>query len=104
MLDLDAAYTTPLGACYHLDALDLLRRLDDDAVSLVLTSPPFALRRKKEYGNVGPDEYLEWFLPFTEAIYRVLRPDGSFVFELPPAWQRGTGTRALFVYELILRL
>lgn len=101
---LEPTYTTPLGACYHADALDLLGQLDDDSASLVLTSPPFALRRKKSYGNVDPDEYLDWFLPFTDTIYRILRPDGSFVFELPPAWQRGTGTRSLFVYELILRL
>jgi DNA modification methylase len=104
MLDLEAAYTTPLGASYHADALTLLRRLDDDSVSLALTSPPFALRRKKSYGNVAPDDYLDWFLPFAEEIYRALRPDGSFVFELGPAWRPGTGTRALFIYRLILKL
>lgn len=104
MLPATPAYTTALGACYHGDALELLRQLPDDSVSLVLTSPPYALRRKKAYGNVGPSEYTDWFLPFADEIYRVLRPDGSFVFEMAHAWQRGTGTRSLFLYEMILRL
>lgn len=98
------AYTTPLGSCYHADALEMLRSLPSDSVSLVVTSPPYALRRKKAYGNVGASDYVAWFLPFAEEIHRVLRDDGSFVFELAPAWKTGTGTRSLFLYELILKL
>jgi site-specific DNA-methyltransferase (cytosine-N4-specific) len=97
------AYTTPLGACYHADALDLLRTLTDNSVALVLTSPPFALHRKKAYGNVAASAYVEWFAPFAAEIYRVLRPDGSFVLDLAGAWNRG-GTRSLYQYELVLRL
>lgn len=100
----EPAYTTDLGACHHGDALDLLRTVPTDRVALVLTSPPFALRRKKEYGNVPESEYVAWFLPFAAEIYRVLRPDGSFVLDLGPAWQRGTGTRSLYQYHLILKL
>jgi site-specific DNA-methyltransferase (cytosine-N4-specific) len=98
------AYATTAGACYHADALDVLRQLPDDSVALVLTSPPFALRRQKAYGNVPPAEYVEWFWPFASEIHRVLQPDGSFVFDLGGAWNRGTGTRSLYQYELILRL
>jgi site-specific DNA-methyltransferase (cytosine-N4-specific) len=103
-LSLEPAYTTDLGRCYHADALDVLRELPDDSVSLVLTSPPFALRRQKAYGNVTPAEYVDWFLPFASEIHRVLRPDGSFVFDLGGAWNRGSGTRSLYQYKLILRL
>ena len=103
-LQLEPAYLTPFGECHHADALDVLRQLPDDSVALVMTSPPFALRRKKEYGNVDPTEYVEWFWPFAEEIFRVLKPDGSFVFDLGGAWNRGTGTKSLFQYELILRL
>jgi site-specific DNA-methyltransferase (cytosine-N4-specific) len=98
------AYVTRWGRAYCADALDVLRRLRDDSVALVFTSPPFALRRQKAYGNVTPDEYVEWFLPFAREIHRVLRPDGSFVFELGGAWNSGSGTRSLYPYELILRL
>jgi site-specific DNA-methyltransferase (cytosine-N4-specific) len=98
------AYTTPLGRCYHADAIDVLRELPDDSVALVVTSPPFALRRQKAYGNVEPSEYIDWFWPFAAEIRRVLQPDGSFVFDLGGAWNRGTGTRSLYQYELILKL
>lgn len=98
------AYTTRQGRAYHADALDVLRQLPDDSVALVFTSPPFALRRQKAYGNVSAAEYVEWFWPFAQEIHRVLRPDGSFVFELGGAWNPGSGTRSLFPYELILRL
>jgi site-specific DNA-methyltransferase (cytosine-N4-specific) len=97
------AYTTPRGRAYHADALDVLRRQKSNSVALVFTSPPFALRRKKAYGNVSATEYVEWFWPFAREIHRVLRPDGSFVYDLGGAWNPG-GTRSLFPYELVLRL
>ena len=103
-LRLTPAYTTALGRAYHGDALDVLRTLDSDSVALVITSPPFALRRQKAYGNVSAAEYVDWFMPFAEEIYRVLRSDGSFVMDLAGAWNPGSGTRSLFPYELILRL
>jgi DNA modification methylase len=98
------AYTTRLGRCYHADSLEMLQKLPSDSVSLVMTSPPFALRRKKAYGNVAATEYVEWFLPFAEQIYRVLKPDGSFVLDLGGSWNPGQGTRSLYPYHLILRL
>ncbi len=98
------AYTTRLGRAYHGDALDVLRRLPADSVALVMTSPPFALRRQKAYGNVAAAEYVEWFWPFAQEIHRVLRPDGSFVLDLGGAWNRGSGTRSLYQYQLVLRL
>lgn len=81
-----------------------MQNLPSDSVSLVMTSPPFALRRKKAYGNVDASEYVDWFWPFAQQIHRVLRPDGSFVMDLAGAWNRGSGTRSLFPYRLILKL
>src|SRR5271166_4951889 len=102
---LDATrYTTPWGECRQGDSLAVLSTLPDDSVSLVLTSPPFALRRQKAYGNVAPADYSDWIWPFAEQILRVLRPDGSFILDLGGAWKRGTGTRSLYQYELLLRL
>ncbi len=98
------AYTTALGRAFCGDALEVLRSFRDNSVSLVMTSPPFALRRKKAYGNVEADEYIAWFWPFAQEIQRVLRADGSFVMELGGAWNRGSGTRSLFPYQLILQL
>lgn len=100
---LNTAYTTPLGRAYQGDAADVLTHLADDSVALVFTSPPFALRRQKAYGNVSAEEYIDWFWPIALQIQRVLRSDGSFVMELGGAWNKG-GTRSLFPYKLLLRL
>jgi len=86
------------------DRTRLARRQPAASVSLVLTSPPFALRRQKAYGNVSAVDYGDWFWPFAQEIHRVLRADGSFVFDLGGAWNPGSGTRSLYQYELILKL
>jgi site-specific DNA-methyltransferase (cytosine-N4-specific) len=99
-----AAYSTRLGKAYHGDALQVLQHLADASVSLAFTSPPFALRRQKAYGNLPADEYIAWFWPIAEQIHRVLTPDGSFVMELGGAWNPGSGTRSLFPYQLLLKL
>lgn len=98
------AYATRWGRAYEGDSLEVMRALPANSISLVFTSPPFALRRKKAYGNVDANEYVDWFWPFAEEIHRVLRPDGSFVMELGGAWNRGSGTRSLFPYRLMLQL
>jgi DNA modification methylase len=98
------AYTTRFGRAYHGDALDVMRTLPAESVALVMTSPPFALRRQKAYGNVTAAEYVEWFMPFAHEIHRLLQSDGSFVMDLGGAWNPGSGTRSLFPYHLIIRL
>ncbi len=98
------SYMTELGSAYQGDALEMLAQIPDDSISLVFTSPPFALRRPKAYGNVSASEYIDWFMPIADQIYRVLTPDGSFVMELGGAWNKGSATRSLFPYELLVRL
>jgi DNA modification methylase len=44
-------YVTDLGAAYLGDARELLQELPDESVNLIMTSPPYALHFKKEYGN-----------------------------------------------------
>src|SRR6266540_3582592 len=63
-------YSTRLGNAYLSDAIDVLKAVPDNSVNLVITSPPYALHFKKEYGNVSKTEYVEWFLPFAKEIYR----------------------------------
>lgn len=97
-------YTTLFGAAYLGDAAHLLRLLPNESVNLVLTSPPFALRRKKEYGNVEASRYVQWFDKFAVEIHRVLRLDGSFVIDIGGSWNRGLPTRSLYHFELLLSL
>jgi DNA modification methylase len=99
-----SAYRTDFGAMYQGDALKLLAALPDHSVDLVLTSPPYALEFKKEYGNASKSEYVDWFIPFAKEISRVLRPSGSFVLNIGGTWDAGQPTRSLYHFRLLLRL
>jgi site-specific DNA-methyltransferase (cytosine-N4-specific) len=100
----EPAYRTALGAAYVSDARDLLVELPADAVDLVLTSPPYALHFKKEYGNVEKQGYVNWFLPFAREIHRVLKPTGSFVLNIGGSFNRGSPTRSLYHFKLLVAL
>ena len=76
-----ASYRTAHGACYQGDSLDLLAKLPDESVDLVVTSPPFALLRQKSYGNKDQGEYVDWLCAFGVQVRRVLKETGSFVLE-----------------------
>lgn len=101
---LKAYYRTRSGRAYCTDALEALKSLKPECVDLVITSPPFALRRKKSYGNVSPEEYGDWFWPFAEAIFRVLKPRGSFVLDIGGSWNKGEPTRTIYHFDLLMRL
>jgi site-specific DNA-methyltransferase (cytosine-N4-specific) len=97
-------YTTPSGAAYLADAREVLAEVPDGSTNLVLTSPPYALHFKKEYGNVDKDAYVEWFLTFARHIYRVLAADGSFVLNIGGSYNEGKPTRSLYHFKLLIEL
>ena len=66
-----------------------------------MTSPPFALLRKKTYGNEEQDQYVEWLGRFGAASYRVLKESGSFVLDLGGAYQRGKPVRSLYAVNTV---
>ncbi|HLX39974.1 MAG TPA: DNA methyltransferase, partial [Ktedonobacteraceae bacterium] len=66
-----------LGNC-----LDILPTFPDESVDLIVTSPPYADQRKDTYGGVHPDKYVEWFLPISAELKRVLKKEGSFVLNI----------------------
>jgi len=104
MIEAKPLYRTQLGKAIVGDALDLLQQLPDNAIDLVLTSPPFALQRKKEYGNKDQDEYVDWLLSFTKEVYRVIKGSGSFVIDLGGAYKKGKPVRSLYNYRLLIRM
>src|SRR2546430_808479 len=88
-------YKTPLGSAYLGDAFHLMQCLPDESVDLIMTSPPFALQRKKEYGNVDAEEYVAWFVPFALQFRRILKTSGSLVIDIGGSWIKGQPTRSL---------
>jgi site-specific DNA-methyltransferase (adenine-specific) len=87
---------------YREDCLKFLKKQKDNSVNLIVTSPPYADKRKNTYGGIPPNQYVNWFLPISEELKRVLKDDGSFVLnikEKPENGERGT-----YVIELILEM
>lgn len=100
----DSFYTTALGAAYVGDAAALLKLLPNQSINAIITSPPYALRAKKSYGNPNQEAYVDWFLGFAPEFRRVLRPTGSLVLEIGGAWNPGAPTRSIYHFELLVRL
>jgi DNA modification methylase len=97
-------YTTEAGAAYLADALEVLRALPDGSVDAVITSPPYALHFKKEYGNADKADYIAWMLPFAQEIRRVLKDEGSFVLNIGGSYNKGAPTRSLYHFKLLIAL
>lgn len=104
LLSIAPVYRTGFGAAYCGDSAALLNGLRAKSVNLVVTSPPYALHFKKEYGNVDKAAYVDWFRPFAEQIFRVLRDDGSFVLNIGGSYNAGSPTRSLYHFRLLLML
>jgi DNA modification methylase len=95
-------YYTPRGQAYVGDSLELLRELPSDSIDLVITSPPFALRRQKTYGNVEEADYIDWIRPFGKEVFRTLKESGSLVLDLGGAYQAGVPSRSLYNFRVLL--
>lgn len=76
-------FETQLGRIYNDDSLQIMQeQIADDSVDLIMTSPPFGLVRKKSYGNVESEEYVEWFKQFGREFKRILKANGSLVIDI----------------------
>jgi len=84
------------------DSKEVLKKLPSNSVNLIVTSPPYADQRKGTYGGVHPDEYVEWFLPISKELLRVLKPTGTFVLNIKE--KVVDGERSTYVMELIIAM
>ena len=98
------SYRTNRGMSICGDSLKVLSRFPDAAINLVITSPPFALQREKEYGNKDQDEYIDWLSAFAEIVHGKLSGDGSFVIDLGGAYKKGLPVRSLYNFRLLIQL
>jgi len=84
------------------DCLAALKALPDDCFDLIFTSPPYADNRKRTYKGVPIKHYVEWFLPISCELKRVLKPEGSFILNIKE--RAVDGERQTYVLELILAM
>ena len=84
------------------DSKEQLKLLSDNSVDLIVTSPPYADQRKSTYGGIPHDKYVQWFLPISEQLLRVLKPTGTFILNIKE--KAANGERLTYVLELILEM
>ena len=87
---------------YLGDSKDVLKRLSDNSIDLIVTSPPYADQRNGTYGGIRHDKYVNWFLPISEQLLRVLKPTGTFILNIKE--KVVDGERSTYVMELILEM
>lgn len=66
----------------HGDCKEQLQDVSSESLDLIVTSPPYANQRATTYGGIKPDDYVEWFLPISDQLYRVLKPTGTFTLNI----------------------
>ena len=86
----------------HGDCLYELSGISSASIDLIITSPPYADARKKSYGGILPDEYVSWFIPIADELYRVLKPTGTFILNIKERVVQGE--RHTYVLDLILAM
>jgi site-specific DNA-methyltransferase (adenine-specific)/site-specific DNA-methyltransferase (cytosine-N4-specific) len=84
------------------DSRNELKKISDNSVDLIVTSPPYADQRQSTYGGVCVDEYVEWFLPISKELLRILKPTGTFILNIKEKVVEGE--RSTYVMELILEM
>ncbi len=90
-----------LGDTKHLLEKQLLNKYRNK-VNLILTSPPFPLNKKKQYGNLQGEKYKKWLSDFAPLFSELLTDDGSIVIELGNAWDNGSPVQSLLPMESLM--
>jgi site-specific DNA-methyltransferase (cytosine-N4-specific) len=100
------AYRTYQGRAFKGDSRLLLTsaEIEANSVDLLVMSPPYALTRKKDYGNESADSYVDWFMSFVEPFMRVLSPKGSLVIDIGGAYLPGRPQRSTYHFQLVVEL
>jgi len=92
----------PVNKIICADCEEALKSFPDDCIDLIVTSPPYADRRKSSYGGIHPDKYVNWLLPKAYQFLRVLKPTGTFILNIKE--KAINGERHTYVIELILEM
>lgn len=100
------AYKTKNGIYYHGAVEKALKSKSlekfHQKINLIFTSPPFPLNRKKKYGNLQGDDYIEWLSSLSSLFANYLTKDGSIVIEMGNAWVPGKPVMSTLAIKSLL--
>jgi site-specific DNA-methyltransferase (adenine-specific) len=71
------AHKDDLGELWHCDVLELLGKLPDKSVDLVVTDPPYAIDKAEWDEFESLEAYVDWCDTWLAEVARVLAPHGS---------------------------
>lgn len=73
------------------DAKDVLASFPPESIDMVITSPPYYMKREYLGGGIGLEdtysEYIDDLVAICQQVYRVLKPTGSFWLNLGDSYQ-----------------
>lgn len=99
-------YITKQGICINSDCETVIEKYlmpyYEGKIQLILTSPPFPLKRAKRYGNRTGADYLEWLCNIGKKLKPLLTDTGSIVIEIGNAWNSGEPTYSTLPIETLL--
>jgi len=85
------------------DCLDLIPRLDNRSVDLVLCSPPYAEQRRSHYKGVSEATYAKWTVRWMGLLREKLTHDGSVLLVIRPHLKKGVLADYVLRTRLALR-
>jgi DNA modification methylase len=71
-------------------------------VDLIFTSPPFPLNRKKKYGNLQGEAYVNWLKDLAPKFKKLLKRRGSIVMEVGNSWEDGKPIMSTLALKALL--
>jgi len=92
-------YKNEITSLYNCDALDLLKTLGSNTISLVITSPPYNVAHDyDDYSdNLDEEDYLEFIRNIAKEIFRVCRVGGRVCINVPFAVKNRQTKRVSFL-------
>ena len=91
------------GPVLHGDCLDLIPTLEDESISLVVTSPPYADQRAGHYQGVAEEDYPDFTVEWMSALAPKMRPDGSVFVVIRPHLRDGVLSEYVLRTRLAVR-
>ena len=85
------------------DCLELMKGIPDGSINLVVTSPPYALQRKNQYGGVNEADYPNWTVEYMRTLRPKLSEGASVFINIRPHLKNGVISDYTLKTRLALR-
>jgi DNA modification methylase len=97
------AYSTNLGLALW-SCNSVFSKLDEP-IHLILTSPPYPLRKQRAYGNPSAKEFVSFLIDSLEPLIKTLVPGGSIALNLSnDIFNQGLPSRSTYLERVVIAL